>query len=277
MRRCNFSVMFMVCLFFPLNIKADDFVSVLYYPDSITFTSEQLVQMHDGIYVSNENKLTSLEQNERKYNLPTYITDNISDIITTGESEIIRTGKDVYLLNDTLIKLMSLDKENIRMFPFNSDFLFISYKESGVYHLCTANSRGNQITTKLNLPDSIVSVVNLGEKLFVTTEKNIYLFDDNGLCHNLLSAWEPFRSSVLTSCGLLIGTDNSISLVTDIETFIPLIKVGCKKMLYYGDYLYIYTPDNALLKINFKKLEGTTEIRNKAHYLLPSKVMIELR
>lgn len=277
MRRYFKIVLTTIFLSFVVNINADDLVSVLYYPDSISFTSEQLVQMRDGIYVSNRTYLTSLEHGEKSYDLTAHIKNEISDIIATNEGDIIRVGKNFYLLNDTLTRLMSFEKKDVRMYPFYNDYFFISYKESGSCYLCKANSKNGQTTSELNLTENIVSVAHGGGNLFITTEDYVLMFGSDGTCKKLLSAWEPFRYSVITGCGLLVGTDNNICLVTDVETFIPLIKLGCKKMFYYEDYLYIYTTDNALLKINFKELERSLEINEKARYLLPKNVLIELK
>lgn len=277
MRDKNSLGILVICLLFALNVKADDVVSVLCYPDSITFSCEQLVQVQNDIYVLNETNLISVEHNGENINLPANVKDHFTDIITTNRGEIIRAGKNFYLFRDSLTKLMSLDKKDVRMYPYHDDVFFVSYNEGGNYYLCKATPQKETISLELKLTEDILSVNHSDECLFITTENSIIMFDSEGICHKLLSAWDSFRFSVLTSCGLLVGTDNNINLVTDIETFIPLIKVGCKKMFYCDDYLYVYTPDNALLKINFKKLAQAGFLRDKARYLMPNKVLIELK
>ena len=270
-------ILICVCVFPFIDIKADDIVKVIMYPDSMEFSAEELVLLRDGIFALEGTHLVALEKIHVKYDLSKKLTDNIDDIITTKFGEVVKTGNKLYLLNDTLTMLMSFNKDKFRIYPYQGDIFFISYSEGKHSYLCGVNIVTNKLGEILKLDEDIIAVTHIENKLFITTKACIYMFNDNGTCTRLLSAWEPFQSAVMTSSGMLIGTDNSISLVTDEETFVPLIKTGCKKMYYSEGYLYIYTPDNALLKINFNELGKKSDLQGGARYLSPSKVIIELK
>ena len=268
-----------MCLFLisSMNVMADDIVKVIIYPDSMEYSTEELVLLRDGIFALKGTHMVSLENNHVKYDLSEKIEDNIDDIITTKYGEVFKTGNKLFLLNDTLTMLMSFNKDKYRIYPYQGDMFFISYLEDKHSYLCGANIVTNKLGEIIKLDEEIIAVNNIDNKLFITTKASLYMFNDNGTCTRLLSAWEPFQSAVMTSCGMLIGTENSISLVTDEESFVPLIKTGCKKMYYGEGYLYIFTPDNALLKINLKELEKDADLQGGARYLSPSKVIIELK
>lgn len=256
---------------------AGDIVKVIFYPDSMKYSCEKIMLLRDGIFALDGTSIVALENNNTRYDLPIPKRKSVDEIISTKFGDVIKAGKDLFLLNDTLTLLMSFDKDKYNIYPYQGDMIYVSYSDSKYNYLCGINIVNNQIGEILKLDETIISVSHIDSKLFVTTKTNLYMFNNDGKCVRLLSAWEPFRSSVLTSNGILIGTDNSISLIVDEETFIPLIKTGCKKMYYGEDNLYIYTPDNALLRINFKEAMNVADINSSALYLFPDKVMIEIK
>lgn len=259
------------------NVMAGDVVTVLFYPEDMKYSCENIMLLRDGIFALDGTNMVALENNNTRYDLPIKIKDSVDEIISTKFGEVIKAGNSLFLLNDTLTMLMTFDNNRFCLYPYQGDMIFVSYSDGNYSYLCGVNLVHNQIGEILKLDENIISVSNADSKLFVTTETSLFLFNENGKCLRLLSAWEPFRSSVLTSNGILIGTDNSISLVIDEETFVPLIKTGCKKLFYGDENLYIYTPDNALLRIDFKEVTKMAEIGNSAQYLLPDKVMIEIK
>lgn len=270
-------VLMCVCVLPFVDVKADDIVKVIIYPDNMEYSVEKLVLLRDGIFALDGTTMVALENNHVKCDLSEKIKDNVDDIITTKYGEVVKTGNKLFLLNDTTTLLMSFDKDKFRIYPYQGDMFFISYSEGAYSYLCGANIVTNKLGEILKLDEDIIAVTHIDNKLFITTQASLYMFNDNGTCTRLLSAWEPFQSAVLTSSGMLIGTENSVSLVTDEETFVPLIKTGCKRMYYGEGYLYIYTPDNALLKINFMELEKMADLQGGARYLSPSKVIIEIK
>lgn len=258
-------------------VMANDIVKVISYPDSMKYTCDKIMLLRDGIFALDGSSLVALENNNTRYDLPNQIEGNVDEIISTKFGDVIKVGNKLFLLNDKLTMLMSFDKDKYNIHPYQGDIIFVSYSDGNYTYLCGVKLANNQIGEILKLNEKIISVSNTDSKLFVTTETSLYLFNDDGKCVRLLSAWEPFRSSVLTSNGILIGTDNSISLVVGEEAFVPLIKTGCKKMFYGEDNLYVYTPDNALLRIDFKEMMKMVEINNSAQYLFPDNVMIEIK
>lgn len=258
-------------------VMASDIVKVISYPDSMKYTCDRIMLLRDGIFALDGSSLVALDNNNTRYELPNQIGRNVDEIISTKFGDVIKAGNKLFLLNDALTMLMTFDINKYNIYPYRDDMIFVNYSDGNYTYLCGVNLANNQIGEILKLDENIISVSNTDSKLFVTTETSLFLFNDDGKCVRLLSAWEPFRSSVLTNNGILIGTDNSISLVVDEETFIPLIKTGCKKMFYGSDNLYIYTPDNALLRIDFKEVMKMAKINNCAQYLLPKKVIIEIK
>ena len=234
----------------------ENYMTVITTKDNLDLTNINLATIPGmGIFMLAGNQMFPLSDNDTIFSLtfPDYIY--IDDIFWSGNDFVVKSGFDVYKMDDYSNPALSFDSENYSIFPWDSTRVFIAIQHSDSCSLFLGSLKFGRVKRLLTIKEHIIYVYAIGTDTFVVTTENIYLFDDkNKKCVRMLNFWAPVHTAVMTNKGLLFATDEEICRLRDIDIYATLFEGSCLKLLYDYKYLYILTSDYDLYGIDFSKL-----------------------
>lgn len=238
--------------------NGNDLVKLITTKDEIDLTDVGLTTIPSmGIFMLAGNQMFPLSEEDTILSLtfPDYMY--IDDIFWSDYDFdfVVKSGFDVYKMDDYSEPALSFDSENYSIFPWDSARVFIAIQHSDSSSLFFGSLKFGRVKRLLTIKEHIIYVYAIGTDTFVVTTENIYLFDDkNKKCVRMLNFWAPVHTAVMTNKGLLFATDEEICLLKDIDTFATLFEGSCLKLLYDYKYLYILTSDYDLYSIDLSQL-----------------------
>lgn len=239
------------CLF----AQDTSFLSVVTTHQELDLSDVDLVAIPTkGPYMLVGNQLSSLTEESDLADLVLPDTVVIDNIIWTGNGFVIKSGYEIYLLDNISEPLMDFDTPDFDIYPLDEKRIYIVSHQQDTSLLFLANLKVKRAKRLLTLGEQIVDVSQLGEATMVATTDNIYLFNDKK-CTRYLNMWTPLRSAVMTDKGLVFATDNEICLLTGINQFLMLFEAQTKNLLYDSRYLYIQLKEGDLLQCDLQKLD----------------------
>ena len=202
-----------------------------------------------GPYMLAGNQLVSLKEGNDIGELTPLDSIIVDDIIWTGNGFVVKSGYEIYSLNNYSEPLMDFDILNYDIFPLDDKRIYIVSHQNDTSLLFLANFKVKRTKRLLTIGEKIVNVSRLGEATMVVTTRNIYMFHDKK-CTRFLNLWAPVKTAVMTDKGIVFATDNEICLLSGVNQFMLLFEAQTKKLLYDNQYLYIQLKEGDLLQCN---------------------------
>lgn len=261
---CYLYILLIVIILLPTRnslMAQGNYTTVITTKDEIDLTDISLATITGmGIFMLAGNQMFPLSEEDTILSLtfPDYMY--IDDIFWSDYDFdfVVKSGFDVYKMDDYSEPALSFDSENYSIFPWDSARVFIAIQHSDSSSLFFGSlklGRTGGIRRLLTINEHIIYVYAFGTDTFVVTTENIYLFDrKNKKCVRMLNFWAPVHTAVMTKLGLMFATDEEICLLKDIDTFATLFEESCLKLLYDYKYLYILTSDYDLYSIDLSQL-----------------------
>ena len=224
------------------------FLQVVTTHDEIDLSDIDLVAIPTkGPYILAGNQLSSLMENSDLADIVFPDSIVIDDIVWSGNSFIIKSGYEIYSLDNISEPLMDFDTPDFDIYPLDDKRIYIVSHQDSHCHLFLANLKVKRAKRLLTIKENIINVSQLGVATIVTTENNIYLFNDKE-CTRYLNLWAPIKTAVMTDRGLAFATDNEICLLMGVDKFLLLFEAQTKELLCDSKHLYIQLKEGDLLR-----------------------------
>lgn len=224
------------------------FLQVVTTHDEIDLSDIDLVAIPTkGPYILAGNQLSSLMENSDLADIVFPDSIVIDDIVWSGNSFIVKSGYEIYSLDNISEPLMDFDTPDFDIYPLDDRRIYIVSHQDSNCHLFLANLKVKRAKRLLTIKENIINVSQLGVATIVTTENNIYLFNDKE-CTRYLNLWAPIKTAVMTDRGLAFATDNEICLLMGVDKFLLLFEAQTKELLCDSKHLYIQLKEGDLLR-----------------------------
>lgn len=224
------------------------FLQVVTTHDEIDLSDIDLVAIPTkGPYILAGNQLSSLMENSDLADIVFPDSIVIDDIVWSGNSFIVKSGYAIYSLDNISVPLMDFDTPDFDIYPLDDRRIYIVSHQGSTCHLFLANLKVKRAKRLFTTKENIVDVSQLGVATIVTTEDNIYLFNDKE-CIRYLNLWAPIKTAVMTDRGLAFATDNEICLLMGVDKFLLLFEAQTKELLCDSKHLYIQLKEGDLLR-----------------------------
>lgn len=245
------AILHLQCLF----AQDTSFLSVVTTHDELDLSDVDLVAIPTkGPYMLAGNQLSSLTEESDLADLVLPGSISVDDIIWTGGEFIIKSGYEIYSLDNISEPLMDFDTPDYDICPLDEKRIYIVSHQNDTSHLFLANLKIRRAKRLLTIGEQIINVSQLGDATIVATDKNIYMFNGNK-CTCYLNLWTPIRSAVMTGKGLVFATNNEICLLTGINQFVLIFEASTKKLLFDEQYLYILLSEGDLLRCDINNID----------------------
>lgn len=182
----------------------------------------------------------------------------VDDIIWTGTGFVIKSGYEIYSMDNFSEPLMDFDILSYDIFPLDEKRIYIVSHQNDTSLLFLANLKAKRAKRLLTIGERIVNVSQLGEAAMVVTTDNIYMFNGKE-CTRFLNLWVPIKTAVMTDKGIVFATDNEICLLTGVNKFMLLFEAQTKELLYDNRYLYIQLKEGDLLQCDLNAFFPNTK------------------
>lgn len=207
-----------------------------------------------GPYMLAGNQLSSLTEESDLADMVFPDSIIIDNVIWTGSDLVIKSGCEIYSLDNISEPLMDFDTPDFEIYPLDEKRIYIVSHKNDTSLLFLANLKVKRAKRLLTIGETLKYVSQIGEATMVVTSGNIYMFNDKK-CTRYLNLWSPVHSAVMTNIGLAFATDNEICLLTGVDQFLILFEAQTKSLLYDSRYLYIQLKEGDLLQCNLQKIE----------------------
>ena len=155
------------------------FLQVVTTHDEIDLSDIDLVAIPTkGPYIMAGNQLSSLMENSDLADIVFPDSIVIDDIVWSGNSFIVKSGYEIYSLDNISEPLMDFDTPDFDIYPLDDKRLYIVSHQDSNCNLFLANLKVKRAKRLLTIKENIINVSQLGVATIVTTENNIYLFND---------------------------------------------------------------------------------------------------
>lgn len=256
------NVIILVLLMFLYNQSMSQdksYVNTIFSHSELDLSDVDLVAIPTkGPYMLVGNSLTSLKDGNDidELILPDSII--VDDIIWTGTSFVIKSGYEIYSMDNFSEPLMDFDILSYNIFPFDEKRIYIVSQQNDTSLLFLVNLKVKRAKLLLAIGEKIVNVSQRGEATMVVTTDNIYMFNSKK-CTRYLNLWTPVKTAVMTNKGMVFATDNEICLLTGVNKFMLLFEAQTKELLYDNRYLYIQLKEGDLLQCDLNAFFPNTK------------------
>ncbi|MCQ2235315.1 MAG: hypothetical protein MJZ24_11320 [Paludibacteraceae bacterium] len=206
-----------------------------------------------GPFMLSGYEMHSLEENGKMGTITFPDNRFVDDVIWTGENFVVKSGCNLYMLDDLETPIMTFDDSYFSIYPWDNKRIFISMQYNNKYHVFWGHLKFKRVQRLVSFPEQVVHVSGRGKSTMMVTDSNIYMFTDS-TCIQFLHAWAPIRSAVMTAQGLAFSTDEQVCLLSGVENFILLFEGKFRQLLYDDRYLYVITSAGDLLKCDLNIL-----------------------
>lgn len=176
----------------------------------------------------------------------------VDNIIWTGEDLLIRSGYEIYLMDELDEPRMNFDTEDYEIFPWDEKRIFIVCHTGDSSILFTGYIKHGKVKRLLKIGEDIIHVSALGEATMVVTTENAYLFTKKE-CKRYLNFWAPVHSAVMTTKGLVFATDDMVCLLVGEGGFTPLFEAQTRQLLYDYKELFLLLDNGDLYAFDIDK------------------------
>lgn len=261
MKRCLImKKVFLLLVFFILTNLAlsqdTSFMSVITLHEDLDLSEVDLVTIPaHGPYMLTGSMLSSLTEDGE---MPELVFPNnmmVDDFIWTGKDFIVKSGYEIYRLDNLGAPLMDFDIADYEIYPLDERRIYAVSHQGDSSNLFLLNLKVKRAKHLLTIGEEIIYVSQLGEATMVVTAENIYLFNDKEKkCARYLKFWAPVYTAVMTHQGLMFATNNEICLLTGINQFLLMFETRTKKLLYDSNHLFIQLKEGDLLQCNLDEI-----------------------
>lgn len=205
-----------------------------------------------GVFIMEGNRLSSIDAGNNLSDVTFTKNIYVNNIIWSGEDFIVRSGNEIFLLDDFEEPLMVFETTNYEIFANNSEKIYVVSHSEDTSILFVGEINQEKVCRLLKIGEYILQVSALKEGTMVVTTENVYLFTEKE-CKRYLNFWAPVHSAVMTSRGLVFATEDMVCLLAGEGMFVPLFEAKTRQLLYDYKELFLLLDNGDLWAFDIDK------------------------
>lgn len=207
-----------------------------------------------GVFIMEGNRLSTIDAGNNLSDVTFTKNIYVNNIIWSGEDFIVRSGNEIFLLNDFEEPLMVFETTNYEIFANNSEKIYVVSHSEDTSILFVGEINQEKVCRLLKIGEYILQVSALKEGTMVVTTENVYLFTEKE-CKRYLNFWAPVHSAVMTSRGLVFATEDMVCLLAGEGMFVPLFEAKTRQLLYDYKELFLLLDNGDLWAFDIDNLK----------------------